>query len=667
MGRRGRPPFPDILTPREWEVLALLRENLTNEAIAARLGVTHAAAKYHVSEILSKLGVATREEAAAWEPGSAEAGKPRLRRWGLGLVGWLRPVTLGKAALVGASVVVLAGMGVLAWGVLRSGTPSERPGPTPSAAVSDFPPGFVELSRGVNDALATADVGFFGKRLLFQDWDCGTQSLPAAGPQCAPASPGTGELGIDIGTDGSEGAIYDAASAARTLFDWLHAVPSDGGSDAYGPGFPRVWAIAKAAPGSFGAQAGEDLYAIIATKIWPATEVAPANRTVLTLFVTAGSDTWLISHLLHSRAYFLDPRNADTQRLFPRYALWADILGPGEPTPAWSPRSGWESPRSVRKIAFLDSSARLWVANADGSGRNQLDDQVCKDGRWQIATISWSPLGDRIGVLCPRVDGEPVLEAYSAADGTSIATVNGVHDYRLSVDGSRIAYQTTSAGSTPPPQVRVAGLSGGDTLIADDAILLDWTLTGRLLLGQNPEANPPTYSAVWYDPGSGATSPAPELDNGKPFWIAFDGKTAVVGSKPSTRKDNTGFALAVLNLGTGGRVPINGTIEFPNDTIPGRAVAINAYEAANQFFWVDSQDGQTMTVSSADLRGTRVSYLGTLKGQLVDLSWDGLLLYTPASNTGALVIRDLISGAETQLSDTRIGAIRPPQPDDPRH
>ena len=120
MGRRGRPPFPDILTPREWEVLALLRENLTNEAIAVRLGVTHAAAKYHVSEILSKLGVASREEAAAWEPRlAAEAGKPRLRWWGLGMLGWLRPVTVGKAALIGASVVVVAGMGVLAWGVLR--------------------------------------------------------------------------------------------------------------------------------------------------------------------------------------------------------------------------------------------------------------------------------------------------------------------------------------------------------------------------------------------------------------------------------------------------------------------------------------------------------------------------------------------------------------------
>ena len=40
MGRRGRPPHPDILTPREWEVLALLRSGASNEEIAEQLGVT---------------------------------------------------------------------------------------------------------------------------------------------------------------------------------------------------------------------------------------------------------------------------------------------------------------------------------------------------------------------------------------------------------------------------------------------------------------------------------------------------------------------------------------------------------------------------------------------------------------------------------------------------
>jgi NarL family two-component system response regulator LiaR len=52
------------LTPREREVLALLVEGLTNKEIAARLTVSAGTAKLHVSNILSKLGVSNRTEAA---------------------------------------------------------------------------------------------------------------------------------------------------------------------------------------------------------------------------------------------------------------------------------------------------------------------------------------------------------------------------------------------------------------------------------------------------------------------------------------------------------------------------------------------------------------------------------------------------------------------------
>ena len=69
MARRGRPPYPDVLTPRQWQVLELLRLGLTNEQIAARLGISVDGVKFHVSEILGKLGVTSRNEAARWERG----------------------------------------------------------------------------------------------------------------------------------------------------------------------------------------------------------------------------------------------------------------------------------------------------------------------------------------------------------------------------------------------------------------------------------------------------------------------------------------------------------------------------------------------------------------------------------------------------------------------
>ena len=53
------------LTLREREVLALLVKGLNNQEIADRLSVSHATAKAHVSNILSKLGVSNRAEAVA--------------------------------------------------------------------------------------------------------------------------------------------------------------------------------------------------------------------------------------------------------------------------------------------------------------------------------------------------------------------------------------------------------------------------------------------------------------------------------------------------------------------------------------------------------------------------------------------------------------------------
>lgn len=112
----------DELTAREREVLDLVRLGLTNEEIASRLGITEAGVKYHVSQILSKLGVTTREETAALA--LAE------RRW------WAALPLAAKAA--GAAVVLGAvlGLGLLAWGVLRTSDdqePSLVESPTPGA------------------------------------------------------------------------------------------------------------------------------------------------------------------------------------------------------------------------------------------------------------------------------------------------------------------------------------------------------------------------------------------------------------------------------------------------------------------------------------------------------------------------------------------------------
>ena len=53
------------LTPRELQVYELLAKGLSNRDIAGVLGISAHTAKYHVGQILAKVGAATRAEAVS--------------------------------------------------------------------------------------------------------------------------------------------------------------------------------------------------------------------------------------------------------------------------------------------------------------------------------------------------------------------------------------------------------------------------------------------------------------------------------------------------------------------------------------------------------------------------------------------------------------------------
>jgi DNA-binding NarL/FixJ family response regulator len=63
--RRDTEPV-EPLTDREKEVLALVGKGMANKEIAYELGITERTARTHVSNILGKLGLASRTQAALW-------------------------------------------------------------------------------------------------------------------------------------------------------------------------------------------------------------------------------------------------------------------------------------------------------------------------------------------------------------------------------------------------------------------------------------------------------------------------------------------------------------------------------------------------------------------------------------------------------------------------
>lgn len=64
--RRGRPPHDDVLTPTEWRIVHAIQHGMSNRDIARRRGISVDAVKYHVANVIAKLGVANRQALRRW-------------------------------------------------------------------------------------------------------------------------------------------------------------------------------------------------------------------------------------------------------------------------------------------------------------------------------------------------------------------------------------------------------------------------------------------------------------------------------------------------------------------------------------------------------------------------------------------------------------------------
>jgi DNA-binding CsgD family transcriptional regulator len=154
---RGRPRHDDVLTPREWEVLSLLREGLTNEQIAERLGVSFDTAKFHVSEIIGKLGVESRQEAAAWRGAPRGVPVPAAAPSAWQRMGLTSPVRVFAASMI---ATVAVGLLALAGGLILM---SSRDGDDPAAPGVESRTGDEALDAMI-ESLLTGDAASLASR-----------------------------------------------------------------------------------------------------------------------------------------------------------------------------------------------------------------------------------------------------------------------------------------------------------------------------------------------------------------------------------------------------------------------------------------------------------------------------------------------------------------------
>ena len=489
--RRGRPPYPDILTPRQWEVLELLREGLSNDAIGERLGISRDGAKYHVAEILSKLNLPTREAAAAWTP-EAEA-RPRSRaRLAIPGVGGLVHLPFAKAAACVVLAAAVAGLGLLVFAVLATRgdeDSGETSGPLGKLAfVQDGNLWVKELPGGTprhltNDGKASTPLWSpSGDWLLMNEAviRAGDGSSHAA-PGCRTWSPSTDELvctdpsgdWVLVSADGNRGQVISAQSllsiapadsklgtpelspdrsklayavngpldgagvpAHRLSSLWVAdadganahpIVESNGSADGgavmvvgWTPDGTRIlFSVALGFSASLAAD-GVQFYAIQPSGGSPVLlqNGMLRSKTLLggfsptgTLAFTAGTgrETWT-----GKRVALLDVATGT--------ARFLTDANDSAFSPAWSPdasKLAYVSAPDIGSVGGGDvakagaAKRKIWLINADGSGRRALTEDAAYRDEWPL----WSNDGSQL--LIARIDGEGAASVWLVDAGGS--------------------------------------------------------------------------------------------------------------------------------------------------------------------------------------------------------------------------------------------------------
>lgn len=135
------PKRPPEITDRQLDVARLVAEGRTNPQIAAELEITLDGAKYHVTQLLTRLDLERREEIGEWYRATYPSPWRSARAWvSLSFASLVAPLTIAGVAAGVLAVVVIAGRVLGGGGSVPEQSPVVDSAPTPAAIVVEQAP-----------------------------------------------------------------------------------------------------------------------------------------------------------------------------------------------------------------------------------------------------------------------------------------------------------------------------------------------------------------------------------------------------------------------------------------------------------------------------------------------------------------------------------------------
>jgi len=395
--------------------MGLLRQGLTNPQIGERLGISLDGAKYHVSEIIGKLGVSSRAEALAWQAGS--------RPWWAGVmafVGWpFEKFSWAPALKMGACLGLAGSVGMFSGGAGVLMTDRDAAGNFDAYVVTDQ--GRTQLTDYPGTVIPTAWSPDCSRILFVKNAYGGGQS----------------EIWV-MNTDGS-----GQTRLTDTSRNWNPQWSPDGTSILFIRHpfrSPEIWVMDADGTGQ------TQLTNIGGGGEGSRPQYSPDGRRILFVRNLSGNRD----------IYVMNGDGTGQTRL---------TSEPGyDGLAKWSPDG-----EHITFVSHRDGNREIYVMNADGSGQTRLTDNSAYDD-----VPRWSPDGERITFQSER-DGNSEIYVMSAdGSGQTNLTTNPAHDVgpRWSPDSRNIAFASERAGSIG---VYVMGVDGSDVRYLGEGMRHEWS------------------------------------------------------------------------------------------------------------------------------------------------------------------------------------------------